>query len=95
MAKQQRYSQEFRLQAAKLVVESGYTYQEAAARLGTTDWSIRQWAAKFRETGQLAPKAAPQPQAEEFRRLQQEVHRLRMENDILKKAAAYFARGLL
>jgi len=92
MAKQKRYSREFKLQAAKLVVESGYTYQEAAGRLGTTDWSIRQWVSKFRKDGQLPPKGAPQPEADEFRQLKKEVKRLRLENEILKKAAAYFAK---
>ena len=68
MAKKMHYSNEFRLQAAKLVVESGYTYKEAAQRLGVTDWSIRYWVEKFRKDGQLPPKGAPQPEADEFRR---------------------------
>ena len=92
MAKKKRYSNEFKLQAAKLVLESGYTYQEAAKRLGTTGWSIRQWVAKFRKDGQLPPKGSPQPEADEFRQLKKELKQLRLENEILKKAAAYFAR---
>ena len=92
MSKKKRYSNEFKLQAARLVVESGYTYQEAAERLGTTDWSIRQWVAKFRKDGQLPPKGASQPEADEFRQLKKELKQLRLENEILKKAAAYFAR---
>ena len=43
MAKSKRYSREFKLEAARLVVEHGYTFKEAAKRLGATDWSIRQW----------------------------------------------------
>ncbi len=43
MTKKQRYSKDFKFLAAKLVVKHGYTYQEAARRLGTTDWSVRQW----------------------------------------------------
>jgi len=92
MAKNKRYSNEFKLQAAKLVVESGYTCKEAADRLGTTDWSIRQWILTFRSNGQLPPKGTPVPEADEFRRLKKEVRQLRLENEILKKAAAYFAK---
>ena len=92
MAKKKRYSNEFKLQAAKLVVESGYTYQEAGERLGTTGWSIRQWVDKFRKEGQLPSKGAPQPEADEFRQMKKELKRLRLENEILKKAAAYFAK---
>lgn len=92
MAKKKRYSQEFKLQAAKLVVENGYTYKEAAQRLGTTEWSIRQWATKFCEAGQLPPKGTVGPEAQEFRAMKKEVKRLRLENEILKKAAAYFAK---
>lgn len=90
-----RYSEEFKLQAAKLVIESGYTYKEAAKRLGATDWSIRQWVAKFRKNGQLPPKGTPVPEAEELKRLRKEVARLQMENEILKKATAYFAKDSL
>ncbi len=92
MAQKKRYSNEFRLQAAKLVIESGYTYNEAAERLGTTGWSIRQWVAKFRKDGNLPPKRSPQPEADEFRQLKKELKQLRLENEILKKAAAYFAK---
>ena len=95
MAKRQRYSREFKLEAARLVVEHGYTFKEAAGRLGATDWSIRQWVNQFRKTGALSAKGAPQPEADEMRRLRQENKRLQLENDILKKAAAYFAKESL
>ena len=92
MAQSKRYDREFKLEAARLVVEHGYTFKEAAKRLGTTDWSIRQWVNNFRKIGELPPKGAPQPEADELRRLQKENKRLQLENEILKKAAAYFAK---
>ena len=95
MAKYRKYSTEFKLQAAKLVTEQGYSYEKAAKRLGTTGFSIRNWVTKFRHNGQLPPQGDTQPKADELRQLRKDVAQLRMENDILKKAAAYFAKELL
>ncbi len=53
MAKQRRYDEQFKLQAARLVVEQGYSYEHAAKRLGTSSWSIRQWVKKYRKSGEL------------------------------------------
>jgi len=95
MAKYRKYSKEFKLQAAKLVTEQGYSYDKAVKRLGTTGWSIRNWAQKFRQNGDLPAPSETQPKADELRRLRKELAHLRMENDILKKAAAYFAKESL
>ena len=95
MAKYRKYSKEFKLQAAKLVTEQGYSYDKAAKQLGTTGWSIRNWVIKFRQTGELSPQGDTQPKADELRQLRKENAQLRMENDILKKAAAYFAKESL
>ena len=95
MAKYRKYSDEFKLQAAKLVAEQGYSYANAAKRLGTTGWSIRNWVEKFRQTGELAVQCEMQPKADECRQLRKELSQLKMENEILKKAAAYFARESL
>ena len=90
-----RYSHQFRLQAAKLVVEGGYSCTEAARRLGTTSWSVRNWVAAFRQSGELPPSGHIVSAADENRRLRKELAELRMENEILKKAAAYFAKESL
>lgn len=96
MAQSKRYSKEFKLEAARLVVEHGYTFKEAAKRLGATDWSIRQWVRKFRQSGQFASAGtAPSETADDLRRLRKENKRLQLENEILKKAAAYFAKESL
>ena len=92
MAKYRKYSKEFKLQAARLITEQGYSYQQAAKRLGATGWSIRNWVQKFRQTGELPDQSETQPKTDELRQLRKENAQLRMENDILKKAAAYFAR---
>ena len=92
MAKAKRYSRDFKLQACKLVVEQGYSLVEAAERLGCTSWSIRMWIKKFRESGELPGKHEPVAAAEELKRLRKELKELQLDNEILKKAAAYFAR---
>jgi len=95
MAKYRKYSKEFKLQASRLVAEQGYSYQQAAQKLGTTGWSIRNWVQKFRQTGELPANDHTQPKADELCQLRKELAQLRMENDILKKAAAYFAKESL
>jgi transposase len=95
MAKYRKYSKEFKLQAAKLVTEQGYSYDKAAKRLGTTGFSVRNWVTKFRSSGDLPAQSETQPKADELRHLRKELAQLKMENDILKKAAAYFARESL
>jgi transposase-like protein len=86
------YTKEFRLQAARLVTEQGYSYAEVAQRLGPTSWSVRNWVRQFRQSGELPAPQNGLSSAEEFKQLRKENDRLRMENEILKKAAAYFAR---
>ncbi len=95
MADRKRYAEDFKLQAARLIVEHGYTYRQASEQLGVHGWSIRQWVKKFRESGQLPAKGQPVAAAEELKAARKELLRLRMENEILKKAAAYFAKESL
>jgi transposase-like protein len=95
MAKKKRYGKEFKLGAARLVVEQGYTRVEAAERLGVSAWSIRRWMEQFRQSGELPPEGQPVLEAEEMKGLRKENKRLRLENEILKKAAAYFAKESL
>lgn len=92
MAKYKQYNKDFKLQAARLVTEQGYSLREAGQRLGISAWSIKNWVKKFRQTGELPPEDESQPAAEQLKQLRNENIRLRMENDILKKAAAYFAK---
>jgi len=95
MAKYRKYSKDFKLQASKLVTEQGYSYDQAAKQLGTTGWSVRNWIQKFQQTGELPSKTESQPKIDEIRQLRKELKQLKMENEILKKAAAYFARESL
>ena len=90
-----RYDKEFRLSAARLVVEQGYTQAEAARRLGVTVTSIKGWIDRFRATGELPPVGQAAPEAAELQTLRKENKRLRLEVEILKKATVYFAKESL
>jgi transposase len=95
MGAQKRYNREFQLEAAKLVVKHGYNVNEAATRLGVTAWSVRYWISKFRNSGDLPQDEKTVAATDELSTLRKENQRLRMEVEILKKAAAYFAKESL
>ncbi len=95
MAKGKSYNREFQLQTCRLVVEQWYSLKEASERLGPCTWTIREWIKKYRTRGELPGVDQPVPEAEEMKRLRKEVKQLQMENEILKKAAAYFAKDSL
>ena len=73
-----------------MVNEQGYTIPEAAKSLGVDPNSVRDWVAKF--SGEEAGPDRAGALAAELRRLRKENARLLMERDILKKAAAFFAK---
>lgn len=95
MSKGKRYEKSFKLEAARLVSEHGYSFEQAGARLGVSAWSVRHWLNQFRASGELPGKEVTAPTADELKALREENRRLRLENDILKKATAYFAKDSL
>ena len=92
MAKQKRYSKEFRRQAAELVVCQGYSQAETARRLGVSSNSIANWIRELRKSGELREDEETRSLAAEQKALREENRQLRLDNEILKKAAAYFAK---
>jgi transposase len=85
-----RYTEEFKTEAVKQVTERGHAVGEVAARLGVSAWSLGRWL-KEREQP-AAERLETKEQSEEIRRLKAELRRVTEERDILKKAAAYFAK---
>ena len=86
-----KFSREFKLSAVQLVNQQGYSVAEAAKSLGVDRNCIRYWIKKLGGETDTAPAGEGAVQAE-LRRLRKENARLLMERDILKKAAAFFAR---
>ena len=92
-----KFTREFKLEAAKLVTERGVTVAQAGRDLGVHGTVLRRWVKDFAGDpvqafpghGQMKPEAA------EIARLKREVTKLKAERDILKKAAAYFAKESL
>ena len=91
--KRKHYSKQFKIDAVKLVTEQGYNVSEAARNLGIHHSSLRRWKRQLETDGnQSFPgKGHMAPDKEELYRLRKENKRLRMEREILKKAAAFFA----
>jgi len=88
-----KFPEEFKEEAVKQVIERGYTPSDVAKRLGISVQSLYKWVKQY------SPSATDRHEAEikEVRRenlkLKADLRRAQEERDILKKAAAYFARN--
>jgi transposase len=85
-----RFTDEFKKEAVRQVTERGYSVAEVSERLGTTTHSLYNWLKKYEAP---SPKQADKADLQtENARLKAELRRVTEERDILKKAAAYFAK---
>jgi len=86
-----KYTQEFKDSAVKLITEQGYQLSEASRNLGVNISILRRWrnAASPGEKGRSA--SAKEDLNAELARLRKENHRLKLEREVLKKAAVFFA----
>ena len=94
MGTTRQFSREFKLEAVELVRERGVSVAQAARDLDVHENVLRKW---VREAALDPQQAFPgpgvmKPEQAELERLRQENAKLRMERDLLKKAAAYFAK---
>jgi len=89
-----KFTREFKLEAVRLIKERGVSVAQASQDLGVHQSQLRDWVKKFADDpvhafpghGQMKPEQL------EIARLKREVIKLKAERDILKKAAAYFAK---
>jgi transposase len=86
-----KFTREFKISAVKLVAEQGYTIAQAAKSLGVDPNSLRSWLEKLSDEAGMTPSSDATLKAE-LQRLRKENARLLIEREILKKAAAFFAK---
>ena len=89
-----RFERAFKLEAVRLVRERGVSAAQAARDLDIHENMLRKWVTDFAADPQHAFPGQGQmkPEQLEIERLRREVIKLKAERDILKKAAAYFAK---
>jgi len=89
-----KYTREFKLEAVKLIKDRGVAYVQAARDLGVHGTVLRNWVKAFADDPEHSFPGHGQmkPEQLEIARLKREVIKLKAERDILKKAAAYFAK---
>lgn len=94
MGRPSKYPPEFRREAVELVRSSGRPRAEIARSLGVSDTSLANWvqAADEAERRAVDPSRLSESEFEELKRLRREVIELRTDREILRKAAAFFAR---
>jgi transposase len=88
-----RFTDEFKAEAVKQVTERGYPVSEVAERLGMSTHSLYAWLREQGVSRQARSAQKTDELAQENARLRAELRRVEEERDILKKAAAYFAKG--
>jgi transposase len=95
-----KYSEDFRRDAVELVRSSGRTMRDVGRELGVNHETLRGWvnaanrADQQRAGGASGATELSDGEREELRRLRRQVAELQMEKDILRKAAAYFAKEM-
>ena len=89
-----KFTREFKLEAVRLIKVRGVSYEQASQDLGVHVSQLRDWEKKFSDDPQhpFPGHGQMKPEQAEIARLQREVIKLKAERDILKKAAAYFAK---
>ena len=87
-----QYSPEFKDEAVRQVTERGYSVKEVSERLGVSTHSLYKWVRSVKPTKNEQQTDELLEAKRENLKLRAELRRTQEERDILKKAAAYFAR---
>ena len=87
-----RFSAQFKAEAVQMVIETGRPIAQVARDLGIHDGTLGNWVNAWRREHPESEQAASPVEAARVKEMEDELRRLRMENEFLKKAAAFFAR---
>jgi transposase len=91
--KSRKFSTEFKAEASRIVIEENKSIKQVSKDLDLTPSVLATWVERARaDRGQGRPGVLTTAEREELSRLRKEVRVLRMEREILKKAAAFFAK---
>ena len=91
--KRRRFTAEFKAQVVERLLEGGKGLSEVATELGLSPGQLNAWRNDHLAAGPAAALAARKAEQAEMLRLKRENKRLEEEVEILRKAAAFFARG--
>ena len=90
--KRRKFSPQFKAEAVQMVVGTDRSIAQVARDLGVVEQTLGNWVKAWRDANpEPEPGVSPVERAR-MNELEEEVRRLRMENEFLKKAAAFFAR---
>ena len=89
-----KHSQEFRENTARQVLVHGKSASEVARELGLQEWKVRDWVRSVKSKDSQHQRITGKSHAQENAELKKRLKQLEMENEILKKATAYFAKAL-
>jgi transposase len=93
MARQKRsYSPEFRDEAVKMVIETSRPVAVVARELGLVEGTLGNWVNVYRRNHPVEERPLDLPDRARLKELERENRELRLQNDFLKKAAAFFAQ---
>ncbi len=87
-----QFDDEFKAGAVRLVLDEGQTVGRVSRDLDLTESALRNWVDRVRADRTKGRTGLTTEERDELRRLRKENRRLRVERDVLKKAAAFFAK---
>lgn len=90
--KYRKFSPEFRDEAVRLVIDGSRPIAQVARELGINDGTLGNWVSQYRRDHAGEEPPLDISERARLREAERELRELRMENEFLKKAAAYFAR---